>query len=111
MPILNTVIGGGGGSGDKALFFSVELLYSDWKDDDEDITVSYQEVSDENFFIEGYSYLVSPYQDDYNDYIDASIRAFDVNTEGKMMFVCLRNARPTKNLQVDILRIEEKYDE
>ena len=48
---------------------------------------------------------------DYNDYIDASIRAFDVNTEGKMMFVCLRDARPTKNLQVDILRIEEKYDE
>lgn len=110
MPILNTVIGGGGGSGDKALFFSVELVTGEWEDDTEDITISYQDVSNENFLVEGYSYLVSPYQDDYNDYIDASIRAFDVNTEGVIRFVCLRETKPQRNITVDVLRIEEKYD-
>ena len=50
MPILNTVIGGGGGSGDKALFFSVELVTGEWEDDSEDITISYQDISNENLF-------------------------------------------------------------
>lgn len=110
MPILNTVIGGGGGSGDKALFFSVELVTGEWEDDPEDATISYQDVSNENFLIKGYSYLVSPYQNDYNYYINASIRAFDVNTEGVIRFVCLRKSRPQKNITVDVLRIEEKYN-
>lgn len=111
MPILNTVIGGGGGAGDKALFFSVLLLYDGWQDDESDPTISYQEVKSDNFLIEGYSYLVAPAQDIYNKYIEASIRAFDVNTEGVMRFVCLRESRPSENIQVDVLRIEEKYDE
>lgn len=110
MPILNTVIGGGGGSGDKALFFSVELITGEWEDDTEDNTISYQDVSNENFLIEGYSYLVSPAQEFYNNYIDASIRAFDVNTEGVIRFVCLKKTKPQKNITVDVLRIEEKYD-
>lgn len=112
MPILNTVVGGGGsGSANKSLFFTIDLITGNWTDDDSDITLAYQEVSNDNFLIEGYSYLVSPYQDDYQDYVDASIQAFDINTEGKIMFACLRTKKPTRNLEVNILRIEETYDE
>lgn len=111
MPIINTVIGGGGSGSGQSLFFSINLLNTAWDDDEDDLTVSYQEISNENFIIDGYSYLVSPYQDDYNDYINASIRAFDINTEGKITFVCLREAKPTRDLEVNVLRIEEVYDE
>lgn len=111
MPIVNTVVGGGGGAGSTALAFDIELISTGWIDDDEELTVSYQEVSNDNFIIDNYSYFVSPYQDNYQEYIDASIRAFDINTEGKILFCCLKENKPTNNITVNVLRMEETYDE
>lgn len=111
MPIFNTVVGGGSGIGASALNFQILLTYQDWVNDDEDVTVSYQTVTNDNFVIDGYSYFVSPSQDYYQEYIDASIRAFDINTEGSIQFCCLADSKPKRNIYVDILRVDEVYDE
>lgn len=112
MPLFNTVVGGGsGGSGSKALHFTVTLLNNGWKEDESDPTTSYQEISNDNLIIDNYSYFVAPDEDSYLEYIDASIRAFDIKVEGKIRFVCLTETKSTENLVVDILRVEETYDE
>lgn len=109
MAIINT---GGGAFGavagaKKPILFSINLVQTNWAESGDDSTILSQTVNNSNFIASNYSYLVSPSQDNYNEYVDGSVRAFDVTRDGEITFVCLGEKKPG-NIQVDILRIEEE---
>lgn len=109
MPIIN--VGGGGGgntinAAKKPVLFQITLTGSGWTTAKDDGTILTQTVNNDKLIASNYSYLISPAQDNYNEYVDASIRAFDVTVDKEITFVCLKEKQPG-SIQVDILRIEE----
>ncbi len=85
------------GKSGKADAFTVTLTAAGWSADT-------QTVSDSRFITSGYAYMVSPAGDSFKDYAEAMIYADNVTTAGRMSFHC--DVTPTKNLTVNILRME-----
>lgn len=81
----------------KALAFTVTLAASGWSNDA-------QTVSNANFIVSGYSYVVSPASASFEAYAEAQIYADDVTTAGRMTFHC--GDVPSAALTVNILRVE-----
>ena len=79
-----------------ALSFTVTLLPNNWVN-------STQTISNENFALSGYSYIVSPTGTWFNQYGSCGIYADDVSTAGQMTFHCSNN--PTDDLVVNIVRV------
>ena len=85
------------GKSGKADSFTVTLTAAGWSADT-------QTVSDSRFITSGYAYTVCPAGDSFKDYAEAMIYADNVTTAGRMSFHC--DVTPTKNLTVNILRME-----
>ena len=85
------------GKSGKADSFTVTLTATGWSADT-------QTVSDSRFITSGYAYMVFPAGDSFKDYAEAMIYADNVTTAGRMSFHC--DVTPTKNLTVNILRME-----
>lgn len=85
------------GKSGKADAFTVTLTAAGWSADT-------QTVSDSRFITSGYAYMVFPAGDSFKDYAEAMIYADNVTTAGRMSFHC--DVTPTKNLTVNILRME-----
>lgn len=81
----------------KALPFTVTLTAAGWSNDA-------QTVSNENFIVSGYSYVVSSAPVSVKAYAEAQIYADDVTTAGQMTFHC--DEVPSAALTVNILRVE-----
>ena len=62
-----------------------------------------QTVSNSNFQVSGFSYVVSPASNSFGDYATSVIYADDVTTNGQMTFHC--TDVPANNLTVNIIRM------
>lgn len=80
----------------KITAFTVSLPLSGWEDN----TLS---VSDRNFTIGNYSYIITPSPESIQAYADGEIYADNVNTAGSISFHC--SATPTEALTVNVLKI------
>lgn len=85
------------GASAKALAFTVTLSASGWSN-------NAQTVSNANFIVSGYSYVVSPASASLEAYAESQIYADDVTTAGRMTFHC--GEVPSAALTVNILRVE-----
>lgn len=81
----------------KARAFSVTLYAASWSNNS-------QTVSNTEFVISGFSYIVSPKEDSFAAYSEAIVYAEDVTQVGKMSFGC--SEPPTTDLIVNILKVE-----
>ena len=81
----------------KSTSFSVTLTVSGWSN-------SSQTVSNAELIANGYSYVVSPDPDSYDEYTSCIVRADDVTYDGSITFYCAET--PSTNLTVNILKIE-----
>lgn len=85
------------GASAKAVAFAVTLSASGWSNDA-------QTVSNANFVVSGYSYVVSPASASLEAYAEAQIYADDVTTAGQMTFHC--GEAPSAALTVNVIRME-----
>lgn len=81
----------------KSLPITVTLTAAGWSN-------NAQTVSNENFIVSGFSYIVSPASASRETYTEAQIFADDVTTAGRMTFHC--GDVPSAALTVNILRVE-----
>ena len=78
--------------------FEITLNQDSWQENS-------QTVSDDRFLAaEVYNYIVGPVSTSYTEYTNNGVRADNVPSDGSMTFVC--NKEPTKELVVEILRLE-----
>lgn len=78
------------------LSFSVTLSPSGWNN-------LIQTITDTNFIVNGYTYIVSSSSNNIIEYSQAVVYADDVTTTGEMTFHC--QIKPSVNLIVNIIRL------
>ena len=77
--------------------FTITLSSSSWSN-------NVQTVSNSNFVITGYGYIVTPVSTAFAEYCESGIYADDITTGGQITFHC--SAVPSSNLTVNIFKIK-----